>query len=72
MTEKVLKTPYQLEKEAKELKIYEERKELMQQPGTMATAVDDYLMRKYNIFSRSTIWFIERRVEKKLREEGKL
>jgi hypothetical protein len=32
----------------------------------MSTAVDNILMNKYNIFSKSTIWFIRKRVEKRL------
>jgi hypothetical protein len=72
MSKSVLKTDYQLEKEAKELAIYEEWNELIKQPGSMATAVGDYLMNKHNIFSRSTIWFIRKRVEKRLKAEGKL
>lgn len=67
----VLKTPFQAEKEAKELAIYREHKELMAQPGAMATAVDEILMHKYGIYSKSTIWLIRKRVEKRLNEEGK-
>jgi len=63
---KNLKTDFQLKKEAKELSIYNEWNELMKHPGAMATAVDKLLMGKYNIFSKSTIWFIRKRVEKRL------
>ena len=71
MTMASIKTQFQLEKEAKELAVYTEHKELMSQPGAMATAVDEILMRKYGIYSKSTIWFIRKRVEKRLKEGGK-
>jgi len=66
MEEKVLKTDFQLEKEAKEMAIYNEYNELMKQPGAMATAVDEHLMKKYGVHSKSTIWSIRRRVETRL------
>lgn len=72
MTMASIKTQFQLEKEAKELAVYNEHKKLMAQPGAMATAVDEILMRKYGIYSKSTIWFIRKRVEKRLKKEGKL
>ena len=49
MEEKTLKTEFQLEKEAKEMAIYNEYNELMKQPGAMATAVDEHLMKKYTV-----------------------
>jgi hypothetical protein len=69
MEQKTIKTPYQREKEARELSIYKERKEMMSTPGNMATAVDQILMKKYHIHSKSTIWFIVNRVEARLSEE---
>ena len=71
MTKASIKTQFQLEKEAKELAVYTEHQKLMSQPGAMATAVDEILMRKYGIYSKSTIWFIRKRVEKRLKEGGK-
>lgn len=71
MGETAIKTPYQLEKEAKERAIYNEWNELMAQPGAMATAVEQHLMQKYGIYAKSTIWFIRKRVEKRLQEEGR-
>lgn len=62
-----MKTEFQKEKEARELKIYQEWKQLSAEPGTMATAVDDFLMKKYAIFSRATIWSIRKRVENRLK-----
>lgn len=66
MAKKVLKTSYQLEKQARELAIYNEWNALMSEPGAMATAVDEHLMSKYGIHAKSTIWFIRKRVEKRL------
>jgi hypothetical protein len=70
MSENSIKTPFRQMKEAKELAIYNERKELLSQPGAMATAVDAILKAKYNIHSASTIWFVCKRVEKRLAEAG--
>lgn len=62
-----MKTEFKKEKEARELEIYREWKELTAEPGSMATAVDDFLMKKYSIFSRATIWNIRNRVENRLK-----
>ncbi|MDR1938744.1 MAG: hypothetical protein LBQ73_09665 [Tannerellaceae bacterium] len=72
METKILKTPWRVKKEAKELAIYREYNELLKQPGAMATAVDAYLTEKYGFGSETTVWSIRRRVEKRLREEGEL
>ena len=70
MDESKIKTRWRLKKEAQELAIYNERNELMSQPGAMATAVDRYLTEKYEFGSETTVWFICKRVEKQLKEEG--
>ena len=49
MTKTVVKTKYQIEKENRERAIYDDFNELMKQPGAMATAVTDHLMKKYNL-----------------------
>ncbi len=69
MDKRKIKTPYRIRKEAKELEIYKERQELMSQPGAMATAVDSYLTKKHGFGAESTIWFICKRVEKRIKEE---
>lgn len=66
--EKKLKTPFQLEKEAKELKIYREYEALIKEKGAMPGAITSYLMKKYNVHARSTIWQIRKRVEERLTE----
>ena len=68
MTKSVIKTKYQKEKEARELSIYTEWNDLMKQPGAMATAVDEHLMKKHNIHSRSSIWTARKRAEKAITE----
>lgn len=70
MKTQVFKTPYQVEQEAKDMAIYSEWNELMKVPGQSRTGVTQHLMQKFNIHSASTIWFIRKRVEKRL-EEGK-
>jgi hypothetical protein len=71
MDEKIYKTEWRLKKEARELAIYDEWKALMGEPGAMATAVNLHLTQKYGFGSDSTIWFIRKRVEKRLNEGGK-
>ncbi|MDR0864999.1 MAG: hypothetical protein LBO74_08715 [Candidatus Symbiothrix sp.] len=68
MDKSVIKTEYQLEKEARELAIYNDWNELMEQPGAMASAVETHLMKKYNIHAKSTIWFSRKRTEERLKE----
>lgn len=67
-----IKTEFRIKKEARELAIYNEYNELMAQPGAMATEVDKYLTEKYGFGSKGTIWVIRKRVEKRLKEEGRL
>lgn len=64
------KTDYQLEKEAKDKQIYDEYVALSSEPGAAITKVNEYLMKKYNIHSPSTLWSIRKRVEKKPRKRG--
>lgn len=71
MEQQKIKTEFRMRKEARELAIYDEYNSLMAQPGAMATAIDRYLTRKYGFGSESTIWLIRKRVEKRLREEGR-
>jgi hypothetical protein len=72
MDEKAYKTEWRIKKEAQELSIYNEWKELMSQPGAMSSAVDRYLTKKYGFGAETTIWFIRKRVEKRLNEEKEL
>lgn len=67
--DEVIKTEFQRFKEAKELEIYNEWVELTGQDGVMKTAVEKHLMDKYGIYSRSTIFRIVKRVERRLNDE---
>lgn len=64
--DEVIKTEFQRVKEAKELDIYNEWIELTGKDGMMKTAVEKHLMEKYGIYSRSTIFRIVKRVERRL------
>lgn len=66
----VFKTPYRLEKEAKELEIYNEYNALMSVAGQSKTGVTDFLMRKHGIHSASTIYELRKRVEARIAQEG--
>lgn len=69
----VFKTPFRVEKDARELEIYNEYNELMSVEGQSATGVTDHLMQKYGIHSPSTIYEIRKRVAARLeREEAAL
>jgi hypothetical protein len=72
MDEKIFKTDFRIKKEARERAIYNEWNRLMEQPGAMASAVDKYSREKYGFGADSTIWFIRKRVEKRLKSEGKI
>lgn len=67
MEQKVFKTAYQEEQEAKDMAIYNEWNELMSVPGQSATGVTQHLMQKYNIHSSSTIWVMRKRAENGLK-----
>jgi Holliday junction resolvasome RuvABC endonuclease subunit len=71
MTKTVVKTKYQIEKENRERAIYDDFNELMKQPGAMATAVTDHLMKKYNLHARSSIWQARQRTQKRINEQLK-
>ena len=67
----LFKTEYRLEKEARELKIYNEYRSLMSVKGQAVLTVIDYLKHKYGIHSASTIYSILKRVPARLSaEEG--
>lgn len=70
--ESKIKTPFRIKKEARELAIYNEYNELIAKPGAQPTAIDRYLTKKYEFGSETTVWFIRKRVEKRLKSEGKI
>lgn len=66
----VFKTPYQEEREAKDLAIYNDYNELMKVPGQSATRVTAHIMEKYGVHSASTIYEIRKRVESRIAQNG--
>ncbi|MCL1933280.1 MAG: hypothetical protein FWF53_05680 [Candidatus Azobacteroides sp.] len=72
MEENKIKTKFRIEQEAKETAIYNEYNALMSQRDAKATLVRKYLCEKYGFGASTTIWFIYKRVEKRLKKEGKL
>jgi Holliday junction resolvasome RuvABC endonuclease subunit len=69
MTKTVVKTKYQIEKENRERAIYDDFNELMKQPGAMATAVTEHLMKKYNLHAPSSIWQARKRTQQRITEQ---
>lgn len=64
-----LQTPFRKDKEAREKAIYEEYNKMMEEPGAQATAVNDFIMKKYGIYSVSTLYNIRKRVESQMNGE---
>lgn len=62
---KPLKTRFRRTQEAKEDKVFNMYNELMSVPGAMTTQVEEIIMQKMKIASRSTIWSIRKRAEKR-------
>jgi hypothetical protein len=69
MNMQVFKTPYQIERETRDLAIYNEYNELMSVEGQSSLLVSEHLMKKYNIHSIGTIYVIRKRVAKHLNKE---
>lgn len=67
----IFKTPCQEEREARDLAIYNEYNELMSVKGQSKTLVMEHLMKKYGVHSIGTIYVIRRRVDARLKKEGK-
>lgn len=62
----VFKTECQVEREKRDLAIYNEYNELVSVEGQSRTLVVEHLMKKYNIHSAGTVYVIRNRVEKRL------
>lgn len=67
----VLKTELQREREQRDMAIYSEYEQMMSVKGQSATEVGKLLMAKYKLHSLGTIYVIRKRVEERLRKEGK-
>jgi len=59
---KIIKTPYKVEKERRELAAYNEYLELIQNPLSSKTAAIDMIVKKYNLGTRQTFYMMKRRV----------
>lgn len=68
----LFKTDCKARREARDLAIYNEYNELISIEGQSKTRVTEYLMKKYDIHSSGTIYVIRERVEKRLKQEGKI
>lgn len=66
--ENEFRTDYKIRMEKRNLSIYEEYNRLTAEPGVSKGKVEEYLMKKYDISSRSTIWAIRKQMEAKMRE----
>lgn len=64
---KIYRTPKQEKRWKRDLAIYTEFEEAMSNPLNSATAVAEYLMKKYGVNSTTMILLIRKRVEKTLK-----
>jgi len=65
-TKPVLKSRFKLEKEAKDLEVYEKFTELMAIDGAQVLQVNKVILELFpDIHSEATIWAIRKRVEEK-------
>lgn len=65
----ILRTQCQIEREERDLAVYNEYQKLMEVEGQSKVASHEYLCKKYGIHSQGTIYVILRRVEKRLKKE---
>ena len=68
----IFKTDCKAKREARDLAIYNDYNELMSVEGQSKTLVTEHLMKKYDIHSSGTIYVIRKRVEERLKREGKI
>lgn len=65
----ILRTQCQIEREERDLAVYNEYQKLMEVEGQSKVASHEYLCKKYGIHSQGTIYVILRRVEKRFKKE---
>jgi len=68
--EEAIKTDYRSEMESRDMSLYRDYMKMMSNGKSMKTAVIDYLMQKYNVFSRSTVYKIIRRGKSLVEQEA--
>lgn len=66
------KTELQRHREERDMNIYLDFEQMRCVPGSSKTEAARYLMNKYGLFSLGTIYTICKRVEQRLKAEGKL
>lgn len=71
MTQQDFKTEHQKKKEAREDAIYAEYMELTSDPAKSKMVINDYLMKKYEIYGVSTLYAIVRRAGERLSNQTK-
>jgi hypothetical protein len=69
LTEDRFKSDYQKKKEARDKALLADYKEMSAIPGASKGAIDDYLVKKYGLSSRTTVWKIRKRAEE-MEKEG--
>lgn len=69
MQTKIFKTDCQQYREKRDKAIYNDYEKLMAVPEQSRTEVVNFLMKKYNVHSRGTIYVIRKRVEEQLKQE---
>lgn len=71
MTQSRFATKFSQEKWKRDLALYEEFQKLTSEPNSSRTEVTTYLMNKYGLHSAASVWNIRKRVDERLKEEGK-
>lgn len=66
----VMKTPWQEEKEQRDLAVYNDWVELTSVEGQSKTEVTNFLMNKYGYHSSGSIYVVRKRVEARLAKKG--
>lgn len=64
-----LKTECQKRLEARDAAVYKDWLELSANPENSKTAISKHLMKKYGVYSRSTIWAMCKRAEARLKAQ---
>ena len=72
MNKKILQTDYAIKRKARDTAIYAEYNELLQQPEAQKTPVREYLCKKYNLGSPTTVFAIVRKMEERNRLENRI
>lgn len=69
MEQMKVKSDFAIASEQREMAIYSDFVQMMQEPGAMKMTVMKTIAERYGLFSVSAIWKIRKRVEKRLAQE---